>query len=191
LQEAQGEYDGAKKVYAEIIEVNSANSLVLKRQCAMLRAQGKIPEAIQALNKFIKSFQADASAVGLFWRASNVPEGLQLVPHNVSVPLQWHELADLYLSVGQYKYAAFCYEDLLLSDPMSYLLHCRLAEILYTIGGSENYLAARKYFSQSLHLKKNNPRALFGLEMVNALKIDHFLHSRADFDLPFAVHARN
>ena len=76
---------------------------------------------------------------------------------------QWHELADLYLSVGQYKHAAFCYEDLILADPMSYLLHCRLAEILYTMGGHDNFLAARKYFSQSLHLKKSNPRALFGL----------------------------
>jgi hypothetical protein len=36
---------------------------VLKRQIAMLRAQGKIPEAIQALNKFVAGFQADASAV--------------------------------------------------------------------------------------------------------------------------------
>ena len=105
-----------------------------------------------------------------------------------SLAPQWHELADLYLSVGQYKHAAFCYEDLILADPMSYLLHCRLAEILYTMGGHDNFLAARKYFSQSLHLKKSNPRALFGLaQCTQALSKTKL--AKVDAEVNSAVHA--
>jgi len=138
-KESAGEYEAASAVYEEILKDNPANTLVLKRQISILKAQGKTSQAISALNTFLQTYQADVSA--------------------------WSEMAELQLSVSNYKNAAFCFEELILFDPMSYLLHCRLGECLYTIGGLTNYLTARKYFSQSLHLKKSNPRALFGLAM--------------------------
>ena len=69
-----------------------------------------------------------------------------------------------------------------------YLLHCRLAEILYTMGGHDNFLAARKYFSQSLHLKKSNPRALFGLaQCTQALSKTKL--AKVDAEVNSAVHS--
>ena len=40
-------------------------------------------------------------------------------------------MAELQLTAGNYEHAAFCFEELILSDPMSYLFHCRLAEVRY------------------------------------------------------------
>jgi tetratricopeptide (TPR) repeat protein len=75
----------------------------------------------------------------------------------------WQELADLHLSMNKYDSAAFCFEELILHDPMNHLLHCRLGEIYYTLG-RESLPGARKHFSQSLEIKrKGNPRALHGL----------------------------
>lgn len=160
-KESTGEFEAASAVYEEILKENPANSLVLKRQISILKAQGETNQAIAKLNKFLQTYQADMSA--------------------------WSEMAELQLSVSNYKNAAFCFEELILSDPMSYLLHCRLAECLYTIGGSANYLAARKYFSQSLHLKKTNPRALFGLAMC-ATAISQTKAGKADPAVNAAIH---
>ena len=55
----------------------------------------------------------------------------------------WQELANLYISLSKYDSAAFCFEELILSDPMNHMKHCRLAEIYYTMG-REHYAAARK-----------------------------------------------
>ena len=137
--EAAGEYGEAGKIYDDMLKENPANALVMKRKVCILKAQGKTVEAIKEVNKLITIFQADPSA--------------------------WQELGELHLSLGNYKAAAFCYEELVLGDPMSYLHHCRLAELLYTVGGADNLRAARKYFSQSLHLKPKNPRALVGVAM--------------------------
>ena len=44
----------------------------------------------------------------------------------------WHELSDLYLKVGEYSKAAFCVEELLLSNPHDAIYFTRYAEIRYT-----------------------------------------------------------
>ena len=44
----------------------------------------------------------------------------------------WHELLDLYLKVGDYSKAAFCMEELLLSNPHNAIYFTRYAEIKYT-----------------------------------------------------------
>ncbi len=49
----------------------------------------------------------------------------------------WLQLCDLYLSAQQYRRAAFCMEELILINPMSFLFHVRYAEILLTLGGVE------------------------------------------------------
>jgi hypothetical protein len=56
-----------------------------------------------------------------------------------------------YLSMSKYDAAAFCCEELILHDPMNHLLHCRLAEIYYTMGPS-HIATARKYESNKLYM---------------------------------------
>lgn len=48
------------------------------------------------------------------------------------------ELAETYLSVGAYRYAAFCYEELVLLNPMDAIFHSRLADVRHslTLAGS-------------------------------------------------------
>lgn len=43
--------------------------------------------------------------------------------------MQWLELAETYLSMGAYRYAAFCYEELILLNPMDAIFHSRLADV--------------------------------------------------------------
>jgi len=135
--EAKKEFKVASETYEELLATNPANALAMKRKVALLRAQGKVNEAVQELNKLVDQFSADATA--------------------------WQELADLYLSLSKYDSAAFCFEELILHDPMNHLLHCRLGEIYFTLG-RDHLFNARKYFSQSLEIKrKGNARALHGL----------------------------
>ena len=69
--------------------------------------------------------------------------------------------------------AAFCIEELVLINPMSYIYHIRAGDIAYTLGMSERsgsneqLLIARKYFAHALELKPdNNLRALYGVLLV-------------------------
>ena len=43
--------------------------------------------------------------------------------------VQWTELGETYLSIGTYRYAAFCYEELVLLNPMDAIYHSRLADV--------------------------------------------------------------
>jgi len=107
---------------------------------ALLKARGDIAGAVQELNNFVARFQADESA--------------------------WHQLADLHLLSGNFAAAVFCFEELLLFNPYSHVLHTRLAEAYYSMGGAPNLLAARRHFAQSLDLKgRANARASLGLCM--------------------------
>jgi hypothetical protein len=45
------------------------------------------------------------------------------------VETQWTELGETYLSMGAYRYAAFCYEELVLLNPMDDISHSRLADV--------------------------------------------------------------
>ena len=44
----------------------------------------------------------------------------------------WQELADLYLKEGDFGKAAFCLEELLLTNPHNSIFYTRYAEIKYT-----------------------------------------------------------
>lgn len=45
-------------------------------------------------------------------------------------------------------------------------MSAKLAEVLYTQGGYDNYKMARKYYAHALELNPDNLRALYGLLMV-------------------------
>jgi tetratricopeptide (TPR) repeat protein len=138
--EAAGNYDAAIKLYRNMMKKNPANALAHKRIVSVYRAQGRTKDAIKELTEYLKNFSADISG--------------------------WQELASLEMSVGNASEACFGYEELILADPMNYLLHSKYAELLYTVGGIEKLKAARRHFVQSIHFKpKHNVRAMLGVCM--------------------------
>lgn len=162
LAERQGEFGEADCIYTTMLEANPCNALAMKRQVCVLKAQGKLVQAIHQLNTYLKTFSGDPSA--------------------------WQELAELYLSVGKYEAAAFCLEELVLINPTNHNMHTRLGEVYYTMG-DQHLRTARKYFAQSLDLKRhNNLRATHGLaQCCYAISQSKDRETRADLNA--ALHA--
>ncbi|KAJ6974653.1 hypothetical protein NC653_030697 [Populus alba x Populus x berolinensis] len=138
LLEAKGSWGEAEKAYSSLLEDNPFDQVVHKRRVALAKAQGNLTGAIDLLNKYLETFMADHDA--------------------------WRELAEIYISLQMYKQAAFCYEELILSQPTVPLYHLAYADVLYTLGGIENLLTAKKYYSSTIDLTGGkNTRALFGI----------------------------
>ncbi|KAL4218389.1 ER membrane complex subunit 2 [Mactra antiquata] len=135
--EAIGRYEKATEQYTKILEEDPTNMFARKRQIAILKEKNDIPEAIEKLNKYLEMFMTDFDG--------------------------WMELCDLYLQLQDYTKAAFCLEELIMSNPHNHLYHQKYAEVKYTQGGSENLELARSYFAQACKLNPNNMRAQFGL----------------------------
>lgn len=135
--EALEMYDEALEVLDSIIKKDETNAAPRKRRVALLKARGRIPEAIKELTEYLKKFMSDQEA--------------------------WHELCDLYLQEYKYSKAAFCMEELILHNPHSHLIYQRYAEIKYSQGGFDNMELAKAYFCQAAKLNPNNIRALYGI----------------------------
>jgi tetratricopeptide (TPR) repeat protein len=135
--ESHSEYDDALGIYNDMISDNKSNVYALKRKYTILRAQLKDLESRTCLNDYLEQNASDAAA--------------------------WLEMAKCCLEQGDYKAAAFCYEELVLYSPMDSKIHCVLGELYVTIGGKDNFVAARKHFAQCLELDKGHVRAMFGL----------------------------
>ncbi|KAI8045418.1 ER membrane protein complex subunit 2 [Drosophila gunungcola] len=135
--EALEQYDEADEVLDAIIAKDETNAAPRKRKIAILKARGRRLDAIKELNEYLKKFMSDQEA--------------------------WHELCTMYMAEGEFGKAAFCMEEVLLHNPHSHLIHQRLAEIRYTMGGVENVETARTYYSQALKLNPHNLRALYGI----------------------------
>ncbi|XP_004697735.2 ER membrane protein complex subunit 2 [Echinops telfairi] len=132
-------YDDAVQLYDRILQEDPTNTAARKRKIAIRKAQGKNVEAIRELNEYLEQFVRDQEA--------------------------WHELAELYINEHDYAKAAFCLEELMMTNPHNHLYCQQYAEVKYTQGGLENLELSRKYFAQSLKLNNRNMRALFGLYM--------------------------
>ncbi|WAR16197.1 EMC2-like protein [Mya arenaria] len=130
--EAKENYTKASEMYDRILEGDNTNMFATKRQIAMLKERNKVHEAIEKLNKYLETFMTDFDG--------------------------WQELCDLYLQIQDYSKAAFCMEELIMSNPHNHLYHQKFAE-----GGFENLEIARSYFAQACKLNPNNMRAQFGL----------------------------
>ncbi|KAL5566239.1 hypothetical protein UlMin_029403 [Ulmus minor] len=138
LLEAKGLWQEAEKAYSSLLEDNPFDQVVHKRRVAMAKAQGNISGSIDWLNKYLEIFMADHDA--------------------------WRELAEIYISLQMYKQAAFCYEELILSQPTVPFHHLAYADVLYTLGGLENIQTAKKYYASTIDLTGGkNTRALFGI----------------------------
>mmetsp|Transcript_1832 Transcript_1832/g.2905 ORF Transcript_1832/g.2905 Transcript_1832/m.2905 type:complete len:307 (-) Transcript_1832:138-1058(-) len=137
--EFQGDYSAALGLYEEILKETPTNLLVLKRKVAIFKAQGDYKRAVECLHEILKVYQADGSC--------------------------WMELADIHITLCDYAAAVYCLEELVLLAPMDALIHIRLADALYTTGGVDNLVKARKHYSISLNIKnpRSNTRALYGL----------------------------
>ncbi|RZB49542.1 ER membrane protein complex subunit 2-A isoform B [Glycine soja] len=143
LLEAKGSWELAEKAYTSLLEDNPLDQAIHKRRVAMAKAQGNISVAIDWLNKYLETFMADHEA--------------------------WRELAEIYVSLQMYKQAAFCYEELILTQPTVPLFHLAYADVLYTLGGLENLQTAKKYYSSTIDLTGGkNTRALFGICLVRS-----------------------
>ncbi|GAA0138249.1 chaperone [Lithospermum erythrorhizon] len=138
LLEAKGLWTEADKAYASLLEENTLDQVVHKRRAAMAKAQGNMSLAIEIITKYLEVFMADHEA--------------------------WRELAEIYVSLQMYKQAAFCYEELILSQPTIPLYHLAYADVLYTLGGLENIQTAKKYYASTIDLTGGkNIRAIFGI----------------------------
>ncbi|KAK3923910.1 ER membrane protein complex subunit 2 [Frankliniella fusca] len=135
--EALEKYDEALELLDQIIKRDETNAAPRKRRVAILKAKGRIMEAIKELNEYLKKFMSDKEA--------------------------WQELCELYLLEQDYAKAAFCMEELILHNPHNHLVHQRYADIKYTQGGLENMEVARAHYCLALKLNQNNMRALYGL----------------------------
>lgn len=137
MLEALERYDEALEMLDSVIEEDETNPSPRKRKIAILKAKGRVVDAIKELNDYLKKFTVDQDA--------------------------WNELCTLYLYEQDYGKAGFCMEELILLSPHNHLYHQRFAEIKYTQGGYDNLELALYYFSHALKLCYSNMRALYGL----------------------------
>jgi len=141
--EADGDYEEAEKLYNNLLQENPACSFALKRKHCLLKAQvGREMDAMDALKTYLEKFPSDASA--------------------------WQQMYEACMDVGDYKSAAFCMEELVLSSPLDAQLHCTLGEVYASISGPgvlDNLRLARKHLAQSLDLDSStqNIRAFYAL----------------------------
>ena len=127
----------ALKLYDEMIKKDETNSLIYKRKIAILISEDRIADAIRDLCDYLKKFLNDTEA--------------------------WSELCDLYIQEQDYLKAAFCMEELILSNPHNYVYYLKYAEIQYTINSTESIELAKSYFSQAFKLNCDSIRALYGI----------------------------
>eukprot|EP01135_Chromosphaera_perkinsii_P005772 Nk52_evm15s360 gene=Nk52_evmTU15s360 len=142
ISEFEGKFAEAIAIYDAILEKDEFNNKAMKRKIAIFKGKNDIPQAIEALCSYLKTYMADFEA--------------------------WIELASLYISQQNYQSAAFCYEELILSDRQNYSYYEKYAECVFTIGGLDNYILARKFFSQALNLNNASLRSLYGVYLACA-----------------------
>uniref|UniRef100_A0A914CFB7 ER membrane protein complex subunit 2 n=1 Tax=Acrobeloides nanus TaxID=290746 RepID=A0A914CFB7_9BILA len=135
--EALRDFKNAELLYEKLIKTDESNTFYRKRKIAMLIAQGERHEAIRQLNDYLETFINDPEA--------------------------WLELSELYLQEADYARAAFCFEELLLANPQNSLYLRRIAEIRYTLGGTENVELARAYYEHAVKCNNSDARALYGV----------------------------
>ena len=148
--EYTGKFNDAKNLYDSLLEANPLDKLSWKRKVSLLRTIGHTDDAVNEMNKYLEVFQDDLEA--------------------------WDELCDIYLAMQHYVQAAFCYEEVLMAQPDNFWVVLKYGELLYSIGGPEKMILARKYFIESLILNKKCVRAMWALwqccNTINVIKPD-------------------
>jgi tetratricopeptide (TPR) repeat protein len=135
--ETKGKFAEAEAIYKDIKSKDETLQAPRKRIVACNRSRGKLGAAMEELVSYLDVWMTDHEA--------------------------WLELADMYIMSEQHHFAAHCLEECILLQPYHYAHHCKYAEIMYTLGGRDDIETARKHFQQSLELKEDNVRAVYGL----------------------------
>lgn len=146
--EAADDYEGATKLYEQMLKQNPSNLVALQRKYCVLRAQkDSPPEAVlEALNEYLGQQLSDVGG--------------------------WYEMSQIRLSMADFKGAAYALEQVVLGSPLDADIHLELAEVYATVGGLENTACARKHMAQALELEPTNVRAQFGLVSVSQQFLD-------------------
>eukprot|EP00920_Eleutheroschizon_duboscqi_P002562 GHVT01006073.1.p1 GENE.GHVT01006073.1~~GHVT01006073.1.p1 ORF type:complete len:331 (-),score=51.51 GHVT01006073.1:515-1507(-) len=137
-REAAGDWEEATNIYTDLLKGNPADTLTRKRLITVFISQRRYHEAIEALNAHLEEFAVDAEA--------------------------WQVLGAIYLAEHRPLYASYCFEELLLHNPRSLYHVITYAEVQASLG---HRLLAHKYFALALAIDGENPRALWGLVLVN------------------------
>ncbi|XP_028105290.1 ER membrane protein complex subunit 2-like [Camellia sinensis] len=123
LLEAKGLWAKAEKAYSSLQEDNLPDHQVIqKRMATTEKAEGNLSGAIEWLNKYLEIFMADHDA--------------------------WRELAEIYVSPQMYKQAAFCYEELILSQPTNPLYHLAYADVSSRVTQGYDSIVAREWYAE-------------------------------------------
>ena len=96
----------SQDILIELISEDPTDGQSLKRLVSLYRDMNFNDQAIKALNKYLEMNQDDKES--------------------------WMELADIYLQKQSFSKALFCYEEILVNHPKSYLVNLRYAETLYS-----------------------------------------------------------
>eukprot|EP00825_Cyclidium_porcatum_P019965 TRINITY_DN2281_c0_g1_i9.p1 TRINITY_DN2281_c0_g1~~TRINITY_DN2281_c0_g1_i9.p1 ORF type:complete len:246 (-),score=48.05 TRINITY_DN2281_c0_g1_i9:178-915(-) len=137
ILEANCEIEESPIILLENIQKNLIDIESRKRNCAIKKAQLSTSEYINLLNSYITSNPNDSEV--------------------------WLELADIYLEHMNYNKALFCLEEVLVLQPKKTLYMLRIAEILYTLGGTHNLQNAKNYYCFILSRDPHCTRASWGL----------------------------
>jgi len=135
--------------YNKILMENPMNVPVHKRRIALIKAMGRIQDAIADLVDFVDSFPSDIEA--------------------------WCELSELYQMQGCSSQAIFSLEEAILIAPNAWNLHARLGELEYLAGlssaesaeGQKHLTQAIRRFSRSIELCDDYLRGFYGLKLAS------------------------
>lgn len=146
--EAANDFESALEIYDTMLKRNPSNLVALQRKYCVLRSQNEssTEDILNALNQYLGQQLSDVSA--------------------------WYEMAQLRLSIADFKGAAYALEQVVLGSPLDADVHRELGEVYATIGGLENLTDARKHMAQALELEPSNIRAQFGLLSVSQQFLD-------------------
>mmetsp|Transcript_1754 Transcript_1754/g.2416 ORF Transcript_1754/g.2416 Transcript_1754/m.2416 type:complete len:296 (+) Transcript_1754:172-1059(+) len=133
--EAAGEGEEALAIYDDVLKTHPANLLAMKRKYCLAEEP---QERMELLNQYLEQNSSDAAA--------------------------WYEMCQLRKELGDFRGAAYCMEEVILSSPMDAPAHVELAECFASCG---EYRLARKHMAQALELDATNTRAMFGLVMAS------------------------
>lgn len=152
--EAEGKVAEAKRTYGEILKADPGNAFAIQRLSAMEKAQGNIREAARILEN------------DLVYTDDNGEKHTYLQIHRTDVTA-FRELSKLFYELNDLEKAAFYAEEEILFNNDSYILHCRLGEILYQ---QKDYVKSVSSFAHSLLMNPspNNTRAAYGLRQSTA-----------------------
>lgn len=143
--ESKNKHVEALNIYKTLLEKNPCDVLT---RCKFINVkknfEKNINKIIYLLNEHLKEFPTDVEA--------------------------WHELGEIYLKHGSFKYALYCFEEILLHNPRNIYIVLTIAEIYCTLNNLE---LSSKYFCLALHIQHINIRALWGIVLINRKRYEH------------------